>query len=47
MVSWKVLAFLYTNTKDNEADMLTKALGRDAFERHRTPVLGEPQVRPM
>jgi hypothetical protein len=26
--------------------MFTKALGREAFERHRQLVMGEPQIRP-
>jgi hypothetical protein len=42
----KVGWFDYTESKLNEADMFTKALGREAFERHRQLVMGEPQIRP-
>jgi hypothetical protein len=38
--------FDYTESKLNEADMFTKALARDAFERHRTEVMGAQQDNP-
>jgi hypothetical protein len=41
-----VAYFDYTNTKDNEADMLTKELDRESFQRHRRKIMGEPQNRP-
>jgi hypothetical protein len=42
----EVAYFDYTSTKENEADMLTKALSRDVFERHRAKIMGEPQDKP-
>jgi hypothetical protein len=42
----EVACFDYTSTKENEADMLTKALSRDVFERHRAKIMGEPQDKP-
>lgn len=41
-----VAKFDYTSTKDNEADMFTKELSKDVFERHRAKVMGEPQDKP-
>jgi hypothetical protein len=38
--------FDYTESRLNEADMFTKPLARDAFERHRLLVMGAPQDRP-
>jgi hypothetical protein len=42
----EVAYFDYTTTKENEADMLTKALSRDVFEHHRAKIMGEPQDKP-
>jgi hypothetical protein len=41
-----VAYFDYTSTKENEADMFTKELSKDIFERHRAKVMGEPQENP-
>jgi hypothetical protein len=45
-VANKVAYFDYTNSKENEADMFTKELDKESFERHRRAVMGEPQERP-